>query len=218
MVAARSGYVKGGVPVRTPPFLCAFFFPALSLPRLFVPLRPFCSACLPLPEGGGCSSGKVRHTSGKGKSLDCQKRKGTALVGEDKALVRVGGCLLVRVCGCLHVRVGKVVGSEGREGPTGAGRCDRWGRAPGCRDCPAWRISGERVPAGPEWRPDNTNRIKNTRFGLPFNEKFGMFVHMNRIRLAEVTLIGHATGSLSGPCAGRGTGGENIWCFMSPAR
>lgn len=76
----------------------------------------------------------------------------------------------------------------------------------------------ERVPAGPEWRPDNTNRIKNTRFGLSFNEKFGMFVHMNRIRLAEVTLIGHATGSLSGPCAGRGTGGENIWCFMSPAR
>lgn len=216
MVAARSGYVKGGVPVRTPLFLCAFFFPALSLPRLFVPLRPFCSACLPLPEGGGCSSGKVRHTSGKGKSLDCQKRKGTALVGEDKALVRVGGCLLVRVCGCLHVRVGKVVGSEGT--PSGAGWLGRWGRAPGCRDCPAWRISGERVPAGPEWRPDNTNRIKNTRFGLSFNEKFGMFVHMNRIRLAEVTLIGHATGSLSGPCAGRGTGGENIWCFMSPAR
>lgn len=132
--------IKRPYPIRTPLFLCAFFFPALSLPRLFVPLRPFCSACLPLPEGGGCSSGKVRHTSGKGKSLDCQKRKGTALVGEDKALVRVGGCLLVRVCGCLHVRVGKVVGSEGREGPTGAGRCDRWGRAPGCRDCPAWRI------------------------------------------------------------------------------
>lgn len=116
------------------------------------------------------------------------------------------------------VREGKAVGSEGKEGPTGAGRCDRWGRTPGCRDRPAWRISGERVPAGPEWRPDNTNRIKNTRFGLSFNEKFGMFVHMNRIRLAEVTLIGHATGSLSGPCAGRGTGGENIWCFMSPAR
>lgn len=117
-------------------------------PRLFVLLRPFCSACLPLPEGGGCSSGKVRHTSGKGKSLDCQKRKGTALVGEDKALVRVGGCLLVRVCGCLHVRVGKVVGSEGRVGPTGAGRCGRWGRAPGCRDCPAWCISGGKVACG----------------------------------------------------------------------
>lgn len=114
------------------------------------------------------------------------------------------------------VREGKAVWSEGT--PSGAGRCGRWGRAPGCRDCPAWRISGERVPAGPEWRPDNTNRIKNTRFGLSFNEKFGMFVHMNRIRLAEVTLIGHATGSLSGTCAGRGTGGENIWCFMSPAR
>ena len=110
-------------------------------------------------------------------------------------------------------REGRLVGRN----PSGAGRCGRWGRAPGCRDCPAWRISGERVPAGPEWRPDNTNRIKNTRFGLPFNEKFGMFVHMNRIRLAEVTLIGHATGSLSGTCAGRGTGGENIWCFMSPA-
>lgn len=128
-----------------------------------------------------------------------------------------GRGMLVRE-GKTHVREGKVVGSEGREGPTGAGRCDRWGRTPGCRDRPAWRISGERVPAGPEWRPDNTNRIKNTRFGLSFNEKFGMFVHMNRIRLAEVTLIGHATGSLSGPCAGRGTGGENIWCFMSPAR
>lgn len=227
MVAARSGYVKGGVPVRTPPFLSGIFPPRhfqprhFSVPTLsasaFVPLRPFCPACLLLREGGRCSSGKVRRTSWKGKSLDCQKREGTALVGEDKALVRVGGCLLVRVCGCLHVRVGKVVGSEGREGPTGAGRCDRWGRTPGCRDCPAWRISGERVPAGPEWRPDNTNRIKNTRFGLSFNEKFGMFVHMNRIRLAEVTLIGHATGSLSGPCAGRGTGGENIWCFMSPA-
>ena len=228
MVAARSGYVKGGVPVRTPPFLSGIFPPRhfqprhFSVPTLsasaFVPLRPFCPACLLLREGGRCSSGKVRRTSWKGKSLDRQKREGTALVGEDKALVRVGGCLLVRVCGCLHVRVGKVVGSEGRVGPTGAGRCGRWGRAPGCRDCPAWRISCARVPAGPEWRPDNTNRIKNTRFGLSFNEKFGMFVHMNRIRLAEVTLIGHATGSLSGPCAGRGTGGENIWCFMSPAR
>lgn len=147
----------------------------------------------------------------------------------EKALVRVGDRSVV---------MGREVArSEGERDPLGEGRPARQrregrlvgrnpvrcgaarskGRAPGCRDCPAWRISGERVPAGPEWRPDNTNRIKNTRFGLSFNEKFGMFVHMNRIRLAEVTLIGHATGSLSGPCAGNGTGGENIWCFMSPA-
>ena len=148
MVAARSGYVKGGVPVRTPLFLCAFFFLALSLPRLFVPLRPFCSACLPLPEGGGCSSGKVRHTSGKGKSLDCQKRKGTALVGEDKALVRVGGCLLVRVCGCLHVRVGKAVWSEGT--PSGAGRLGRRGGHPVAGGPLRGAFPAERVPAEPE--------------------------------------------------------------------
>lgn len=231
MVAARSGYVKGGVPVRTPLFLCAFFFPALSLPRLFVPLRPFCSACLPLPEGGGCSSGKVRHTSGKGKSLDCQKRKGTALVGEDKALVRVGDRSVV---------MGREVArSEEERGPLGKGRPARQrreGRLVGRNPvrCGTVRPVGEgtRLPGLPcvvHFRrkgclrsriggPNDTNRIKNTRFGLPFNEKFGMFVHMNRIRLAEVTLIGHATGSLSGTCAGRGTGGENIWCFMSPAR
>lgn len=182
------------------------FRPGIFPPRLFVLLRPFCPACLPPP--GGMFVRERRRSSGweiarslwEGKTLGRKKRG---------ARWERGGPL---------VREGKVVGSEGREGPTGAGRCDRWGRTPGCRDRPAWRISGERVPAEPEWRPDNTNRIKNTRFGLPFNEKFGMFVHMNRIRLAEVTLIGHATDSLSGTCAGRGTGGENIWCFMSPAR
>lgn len=153
------------------------FRPGIFPPRLFVPLRPFCPACLPLPEGGGCSSGKVRHTSGKGKSLGRKEERARQV----------------------------------RDGAAGGGGHPAAGTA----------LRGEfpakRVPAGPEWRPDNTNRIKNTQFGLPFNEKFGMFVHMNRIRLAEVTLIGHATGSLSGTCAGRGTGGENIWCFMSPA-
>lgn len=114
------------------------------------------------------------------------------------------------------VREGKAVWSEGT--PSGAGRLGRRGGHPVAGGPLRGAFPAERLPAGPEWRPDNTNRIKNTRFGLSFNEKFGMFVHMNRIRLAEVTLIGHATGSLSGTCAGRGTGGENIWCFMSPAR
>lgn len=154
------------------------FRPGIFPPRLFVPLRPFCPACLPLPEGGGCSSGKVRRTSGKGRSLGRKEERARQL----------------------------------RDGVTDGGGHPAAGTAL------RGEFPAERVPAGPEWRSDNTNRIKNTRFGLPFNEKFGMFVHMNRIRLAEVTLIGHATGSLSGPCAGRGTGGENIWCFMSPAR
>lgn len=162
----------------------------------------------------------------------CRSRKkgGVDVRKREKALVRMGDRSVV---------MGREVArSEEERGPLGKGRPARQrregrlvgrnpvrcgaarseGRTPGCRRSPAGCISGERVPAGPEWRPDNTNRIKNTRFGLSFNEKFGMFVHMNRIRLAEVTLIGHATGSLSGPCAGRGTGGENIWCFMSPAR
>lgn len=191
-----------------------FFFPALFRLGIFRPgtFRPgFLFRCGPFvlrvcrsqKEGGGCSlGGKVRHMSGKGKSLDCHGREGTALVGEGKT----------------HVREGKAIWSEGRGTSSGAGRLGRRGGHPVAGGPLRGAFPAERVPAGPEWRPDNTNRIKNTRFGLSFNEKFGMFVHMNRIRLAEVTLIGHATGSLSGPCAGRGTGGENIWCFMSPAR
>lgn len=137
-------------------------------------------------------------------------------------------------------RYGKGRRSVGRrEGPVGRGeaRSSEKGRPFGRKEPRQVRggsVGGAdtrlpEVPCGVHFRrkgclrsriggPNDTNRIKNTRFGLPFNEKFGMFVHMNRIRLAEVTLIGHATGSLSGPCAGRGTGGENIWCFMSPAR
>lgn len=92
--------------------------------------------------------GEVRHMSGKGKSLDCQKRKGTALVGEDKALVRVGGCLLVRVCGCLHVRVGKAVWSEGT--PSGAGRLGRRGGYPVAGGPLRGAFPAERVPAEPE--------------------------------------------------------------------
>lgn len=159
----------------------------------------------------------------------------------EKALVRVGDRSVVmgrdgarwgrqgaRPGGRLPARPGVWLSArQGREG--------RWvGRKSGSDRCGTVRPVGEgtRLPGLPcvvHFRrkgclrsriggPNDTNRIKNTRFGLPFNEKFGMFVHMNRIRLAEVTLIGHATGSLSGPCAGRGTGGENIWCFMSPAR
>lgn len=137
-------------------------------------------------------------------------------------------------------RYGKGRRSVGRrEGPVGRGeaRSSEKGRPFGRKEPRQVRggsVGGAdtrlpEVPCGVHFRrkgclrsriggPNDTNRIKNTRFGLPFNEKFGMFVHMNRIRLAEVTLIGHATGSLSGPCAGNGTGGENIWCFMSPVR
>lgn len=149
----------------------------------------------------------------------------------EKALVRVGDRSVVM--GREDAR------SEEERGPLGEGRPARQrreGRLVGRNPvrCGTVRPVGEgtRLPGLPcvvHFRrkgclrsriggPNDTNRIKNTRFGLPFNEKFGMFVHMNRIRLAEVTLIGHATGSLSGTCAGRGTGGENIWCFMSPAR
>lgn len=196
---------------------------------------------MPFPRSGTFHSGTFHSGTFRPGFLFCcgpfvlyvcrsRKKGGVDVRKREKALVRMGDRSVV---------MGREVArSEEERGPLGKGRPARQrregrlvgrnpvrcgaarseGRAPGCRDCPAWRISGERVPAGPEWRPDNTNRIKNTRFGLSFNEKFGMFVHMNRIRLAEVTLIGHATGSLSGPCAGRGTGGENIWCFMSPAR
>ena len=151
----------------------------------------------------------------------------------EKALVRVGDRSVVM--GREDAR------SEEERGPLGEGRPARQrreghlvGRKRNLVRCGTVRPVGEgtRLPGLPcvvHFRrkgclrsriggPNDTNRIKNTRFGLPFNEKFGMFVHMNRIRLAEVTLIGHATGSLSGTCAGRGTGGENIWCFMSPAR
>lgn len=196
---------------------------------------------MPFPRSGTFHSGTFHSGTFRPGFLFCcgpfvlyvcrsRKKGGVDVRKREKALVRMGDRSVV---------MGREVArSEEERGPLGKGRPARQrregrlvgrnpvrcgaarseGRAPGCRDCPAWRISGERMPAGPEWRPDNTNRIKNTRFGLSFNEKFGMFVHMNRIRLAEVTLIGHATGSLSGPCAGRGTGGENIWCFMSPAR
>ena len=240
MVAARSGYVKGGVPVRTPLFLCAFFFPALSIPavsaptpfrpgtfcpgifcpgafcpgafrpgtfppRLFVLLRPFCPACLP-PPPGGCSSEREGARQG-GRSLG-RYGKGRRSVGRREGPVGRGEARSSekgRPFGRKEprqVRGGSVGGADTRlpEVP-----CGVHFRRKGCLRS---RIGG----------PNDTNRIKNTRFGLPFNEKFGMFVHMNRIRLAEVTLIGHATGSLSGTCAGRGTGGENIWCFMSPAR
>ena len=157
-------------------FLSGTFRPGIFPPRLFVPLRPFCPACLPLPEGGGCSSGKVRRSSEKERPFgrkEPRQVRGGSVGGADTRLPEVPCGVHFRRKGCLRSRIGG---------------------------------------------PNDTNRIKNTRFGLPFNEKFGMFVHMNRIRLAEVTLIGHATGSLSGPCAGNGTGGENIWCFMSPAR
>lgn len=224
MVAARSGYVKGGVPVRTPPFY-AFssfrHFPFRHFPPRQFPLRHFSVPVLSAPAF--CFAAALLSRVFAASGVDVRKRERRRSSGWEIARSLWEGRSLGRKergtrweRGGPLVREGKAVWSEGT--PTGAGRCVRWGRAPGCRDCPAWRISGERVPAGPEWRPDNTNRIKNTRFGLSFNEKFGMFVHMNRIRLAEVTLIGHATGSLSGPCAGRGTGGENIWCFMSPAR
>ena len=173
-------------------------------PRLFVLLRPFCPACLPPPgwmfvrERRRSSGWEIARSLWEGRSLG-RKERGTRW--------ERGGPL---------VREGKAVWSEGT--PSGAGWLGRWGGHPAAGTALRGEFPAERVPAGPEWRSDNTNRIKNTRFGLPFNEKFGMFVHMNRIRLAEVTLIGHATGSLSGTCAGRGTGGENIWCFMSPAR
>lgn len=223
MVAARSGYVKGGVPVRTPPFLSGIFPPRHFQPRHFQPRHfsvptlsapAFCFAaallsCMFADPGrreGWMFVRERRRSSGweiarslwEGRSLGRKKRG---------ARWEKGGPL---------VREGKAVWSEGT--PSGAGRLGRWGGHPvagtalrgefPAKGCLRSRIGG----------PNDTNRIKNTRFGLPFNEKFGMFVHMNRIRLAEVTLIGHATGSLSGPCAGRGTGGENIWCFMSPAR
>lgn len=152
-----------------------------------------------------------------------KRRKGRMFVRE-KTLVSVGDRSVGR-----------------REGPVGRGeaRSSEKGRPFGRKEEEPRQVRGgsvggadtrlPEVPCGVHFRrkgclrsriggPNDTNRIKNTRFGLPFNEKFGMFVHMNRIRLAEVTLIGHATGSLSGTCAGRGTGGENIWCFMSPAR
>lgn len=139
--------IKRPYPDGTPLFLCAFFFPALSLPRLFVPLRPFCSACLPLPEGGGCSSGKVRHTSGKGKSLDCQKRKGTALVGEGKTLGRKKRGARWERGGPL-VREGKAVWSEGT--PSGAGRLGRRGGHPVAGGPLRGEFPAERVPAEPE--------------------------------------------------------------------
>lgn len=163
----------------------------------------------------------------------CRSRKkgGVDVRKREKALVRMGDRSVV---------MGREVArSEEERGPLGKGRPARQrreGRLVGRNPvrCGTVRPVGEgtRLPGLPcvvHFRrkgclrsriggPNDTNRIKNTRFGLSFNEKFGMFVHMNRIRLAEVTLIGHATGSLSGPCAGRGTGGENIWCFMSPAR
>ena len=181
------------------------FRPGTFPPRLFVLLRPFCPACLPPPPGGmfvrerrRSSGWEIARSLWEGKTLG-RKERG--------ARWERGGPL---------VREGKAVWSEGT--PSGAGRLGRRGGHPVAGGPLRGAFPAERLPAEPDWRPDNTNRIKNTRFGLSFNEKFGMFVHMNRIRLAEVTLIGHATGSLSGPCAGRGTGGENIWCFMSPAR
>lgn len=225
MVAARSGYVKGGVPVRTPLFLCAFFFPALSVPALSAPavsaptlfrsgtFRPgFLFCCGPFvprvcrPPPGGCSSEREGARQG-GRSLG-RYGKGRRSVGRREGPVGRGEARSSekgRPFGRKEprqVRGGSVGGADTRlpEVP-----CGVHFRRKGCLRS---RIGG----------PNDTNRIKNTRFGLPFNEKFGMFVHMNRIRLAEVTFIDHATGSLSGTCAGRGTGGENIWCFMSPAR
>lgn len=173
-------------------------------PRLFVLLRPFCPACLP-PPPGGCSSEREGARQG-GRSLG-RYGKGRRSVGRREGPVGRGEARSSekgRPFGRKEprqVRGGSVGGADTRlpEVP-----CGVYFRRKGCLRS---RIGG----------PNDTNRIKNTRFGLPFNEKFGMFVHMNRIRLAEVTLIGHATGSLSGPCAGNGTGGENIWCFMSPA-
>ena len=192
----------------------AFSVPALSVPARSAPalFRPgFLFCCGPFVPRvcrfpGGCSSeregarqdGRSLGRYGKG-GRSVGRREGP--VGKREARSSEKG----RPFGRKEPR-------QVRDGAAGGGGHPAAGTA----------LRGEfpakRVPAGPEWRPDNTNRIKNTRFGLPFNEKFGMFVHMNRIRLAEVTLIGHATGSLSGTCAGRGTGGENIWCFMSPAR
>lgn len=188
------------------------------------PASAFCSAAALLfcvfaaPRGRGMlvREGKTHVWEGKVPRLS-EKEGDGARWGRQGA--RPGGRLPVRPGVWLSARQGREGRWVGRK--SGSDRCGtvrpvgEGTRLPGL---PCVANSGERVPAGPEWRPDNTNRIKNTRFGLPFNEKFGMFVHMNRIRLAEVTLIGHATGSLSGPCAGRGTGGENIWCFMSPAR
>lgn len=219
MVAARSGYVKGGVPVRTPLFLCAFFFPALSAPAVSAPtlfrsgtFRPgFLFCCGPFVPRvcrppGGCSSEREGARQG-GRSLGRYGKGGRSVgrregpVGRGEARSSEKGRPFGRK-EPRQVRGGSVGGADTRlpEVP-----CGVHFRRKGCLRS---RIGG----------PNDTNRIKNTRFGLPFNEKFGMFVHMNRIRLAEVTLIGHATGSLSGPCAGNGTGGENIWCFMSPAR
>ena len=189
------------------------------------PVSAFCSAAALLfcvfaaPRGRGMlvREGKTHVWEGKVPRLS-EKEGDGARWGRQGA--RPGGRLPARPGVWLSAR-------QGREG--------RWvGRKSGSDRCGTVRPVGEgtRLPGLPcvvHFRrkgclrsriggPNDTNRIKNTRFGLPFNEKFGMFVHMNRIRLAEVTLIGHATGSLSGTCAGRGTGGENIWCFMSPAR
>ena len=182
----------------------ALFRPGTFPPRLFVLLRPFCPACLPPP--GGCSSEREGARQG-GRSLG-RYGKGRRSVGRREGPVGRGEARSSekgRPFGRKEprqVRGGSVGGADTRlpEVP-----CGVHFRRKGCLRS---RIGG----------PNDTNRIKNTRFGLSFNEKFGMFVHMNRIRLAEVTLIGHANGSLSGPCAGNGTGGENIWCFMSPAR
>ena len=197
------------------------------------PASAFCSAAALLfcvfaaPRGRGMlvREGKTHVWEGKVPRLS-EKEGDGARWGRQGA--RPGGRLPARPGGRLPARPGVWLSArQGREG--------RWvGRKSGSDRCGTVRPVGEgtRLPGLPcvvHFRrkgclrsriggPNDTNRIKNTRFGLPFNEKFGMFVHMNRIRLAEVTLIGHATGSLSGTCAGRGTGGENIWCFMSPAR
>ena len=224
MVAARSGYVKGGVPVRTPLFY-AFssfrHFPFRHFPPRQFPPRHFSAPALFRPgflfrcgpfvprvcrPPGGCSSEREGARQG-GRSLG-RYGKGRRSVGRREGPVGRGEARSSekgRPFGRKEprqVRGGSVGGADTRlpEVP-----CGVHFRRKGCLRS---RIGG----------PNDANRIKNTRFGLPFNEKFGMFVHMNRIRLAEVTLIGHATGSLSGPCAGNGTGGENIWCFMSPVR
>lgn len=201
------------------------------------PASAFCSAAALLfcvfaaPRGRGMlvREGKTHVWEGKVPRLS-EKEGDGARWGRQGA--RQGGRSLGR-----YGKGGRSVGR--REGPVGRGeaRSSEKGRPFGRKEPRQVRggsVGGAdtrlpEVPCGVHFRrkgclrsriggPNDTNRIKNTRFGLPFNEKFGMFVHMNRIRLAEVTLIGHATGSLSGTCAGRGTGGENIWCFMSPAR